>query len=140
MAFSYSGDPSTSNKDEVRFLIQDTDAQDPLLQDEEINFLLNQNNDQTKIAAIKAAEVISSQFSRLADTTIGDFSIKHSQRAQTFMQLAEQLRDQAGKTRVKPFAGGISKSDKTAVEGDTDRVKPSFKKGKFDFPTASDDF
>ena len=35
---------------------------------------------------------------------------------------------------TKLYAGGISKSDKTDVEGDTDRVTPRFKAGQFDYP------
>lgn len=40
MAWSYSGDPSTSKKDEVRFLIGDTNINQQILSDEEIEYML----------------------------------------------------------------------------------------------------
>ena len=39
-ACSYSGDPSSSPRDEVRFLIGDTTPDDPLLSDPELDALL----------------------------------------------------------------------------------------------------
>lgn len=41
MSFTYSGDPSASKLDAVRFALGDTDASQPLLQDEEINYLIS---------------------------------------------------------------------------------------------------
>jgi hypothetical protein len=41
MSFSYSGDPSASQLDECRFLIQDTDPSNPILQDEEIDYIIS---------------------------------------------------------------------------------------------------
>jgi hypothetical protein len=40
MAWTYSGDPSSSELDRYRFLIGDTDVDDKVLQDEEINFII----------------------------------------------------------------------------------------------------
>lgn len=40
MAWTYSGDPSSSDLDRYRFLIGDTDVDDKVLQDEEIMFIL----------------------------------------------------------------------------------------------------
>ena len=41
MSFSYSGDPSSSPLDEARFLLGDTNAEEPIMQDEEIQFIIN---------------------------------------------------------------------------------------------------
>jgi hypothetical protein len=41
MSFSYSGDPSTSALDEARFLLGDTNAEEPIMQDEEIQYIIN---------------------------------------------------------------------------------------------------
>ena len=40
MSFTYSGDPSASKLDEARFLIGDTDKASPIMQDEEINYII----------------------------------------------------------------------------------------------------
>ena len=41
MSFSYSGDPSASTLDAARFLIGDTDADSPIMQDEEIQYIID---------------------------------------------------------------------------------------------------
>lgn len=40
MSFSYSGDPAGSQLDECRFLLGDTDESRPILQDEEIDYII----------------------------------------------------------------------------------------------------
>jgi hypothetical protein len=40
MTWSYSGDPASSELDRYRFTIGDTDTAEPVLKDEEINFIL----------------------------------------------------------------------------------------------------
>lgn len=40
MAFTYSGNPGSSTRDLVRFLISDTDSSDPMFQDAEIDYLI----------------------------------------------------------------------------------------------------
>lgn len=41
MSFSYSGDPKSSEVDAMRFLIGDTDANQPIMQDEEIQYIID---------------------------------------------------------------------------------------------------
>lgn len=41
MSFSYSGDPSASSLDEARFLIGDTNSDSPIMQDEEIQYIID---------------------------------------------------------------------------------------------------
>jgi len=49
---------------------------------------------------------------------------------------AKQLRV-LGVRRVKPYAGGISESDKDATESDTDWVHANFRVGQFDYPSST---
>lgn len=95
--FTYSGDPSASDLDAVRFLISDTNSDDAELQDEEIYYLLTTWG-QTYDAAIAACEVIAGKY---ADKTnysrsVGDLSISESygQSAAEFRALANRLRSQ----------------------------------------------
>lgn len=46
MAWTYSGDPMESEIDRYRFLVGDTNALEPLLQDEEIQFILDGEEDE----------------------------------------------------------------------------------------------
>ncbi|MNH29943.1 hypothetical protein D3C79_902020 [compost metagenome] len=45
MAWSYSGDPKSSELDKYRFLISDTIELEPILQDGEIEFMLSEYDD-----------------------------------------------------------------------------------------------
>ena len=45
MSFSYSGDPSASLLDAARFLIGDTNPDAPIMQDEEIQYVINSINE-----------------------------------------------------------------------------------------------
>ena len=131
MSWSYSGDPSSSNKDAVRFLLGDTDAEQPLISDEEVEYILSLEANVIRAAAI-GAESIAGKFSSKVDRSIGDFSESLSDLASQYLELARKLRKQAKQTssfKAVPFAGGISKDVKKTLEKDTDRVKPSFSRG-----------
>lgn len=134
MTWSYSGDPATSDKDAVRYLIGDTDEDNPLVEDEEIDYTLSIENNVIRASAM-VAESIAGKFSRKADRTIGDYSESFSQIHQQYLSLAEKLRRQSkfkNSFKAIPFAGGISRSDKKETKEDSDREKPSFKKGMMD--------
>ncbi len=127
MAWTYSGDPASSDKDAVRFYIGDTDNSDQLLQDEEISFLLTTESSILD-TAVAAAEGIAAKFSRKADKAVGDLKISLSQKADKYFTLADKLRQRAGILAV-PFAGGLTQDEKTTASEDTNAVQPSFKRG-----------
>jgi|SRR5690606_24112387 len=97
MVWSYSGNPSTSEKDEVRFLLGDTSQDDPLLQDEEIEYLLDQHDGSALTAAVEGCERIIAKLSREADMSSGATSISASQRRKHYADLLTQLRRRAGR-------------------------------------------
>jgi hypothetical protein len=76
MTFTYSGNPGASALDEVRFLIQDTDSTDPLLTNEEINYLLTAYGD-PYLAAISSVTALIAQASRVVEESkkVGDLSL-----------------------------------------------------------------
>lgn len=129
MPWTYSGDPSTSEKDALRFLIGDTDPDDPLLSDSEVEFLINRMRD-VDLAAAEAAYSLAGRYSRMADKSVGDLSISLSQKAAAFLELADKLRRKAQVLAV-PFAGGISLKQKATIEADSDRVPPAFSRDMF---------
>jgi hypothetical protein len=142
MTWTYSGDPGASALDELRFLIGDTNTLDQQLTDEELNYLLGENSGDAKAAAPDAIGALITKYARLCDQTTGDISIKYSQRAQAYRDMLEDLTSAGGLASITPdnlYAGGISKSDKTSVEGDTDRVAPNFSLGMTDNPSALPD-
>lgn len=134
MAWTYSGDPTSSQKDEVRFLIGDTIASDPLLQDAEVNYCLAQEP-MSLLAAALACVAISSLYSRLADSRIGDVQQSMSQKSKQYAELALELRRRAAVSATPTF-GGISHSVKDTLNQDTDLVQPDFARGMDDIPGA----
>lgn len=96
--YTYTFDPSTSNKDAVRFLCQDTDMTTGTVRlcDEEINFTLRfQSN--IWLAAADCADVIAAYWARVQNTFVGPLRVMHGQQAQFFQQLAAELRRQASR-------------------------------------------
>lgn len=94
MTFTYVG-PSTSDRDKVRFLIQDTDSNNPHLTDEEIAWLITEWAD-VYDAAANAADVIAGSYAHKADysKSVGDLSLSESfsQQSTRFSALATSLR------------------------------------------------
>ncbi|HEY0838998.1 MAG TPA: hypothetical protein VGD74_02310 [Vulgatibacter sp.] len=95
MAWSYSGNPGASTKDEVRFLIGDTTEGDPLLSDEEIAYLLEQADDSAPRAAVAACEASIAKLAREADMSSGATSISASQRRDGLVSLLSQIKRRA---------------------------------------------
>lgn len=132
MTWSYSGDPSDSALDAVRFLIGDTNESDQQFNDAEINFLVSEEGG-TYQAAAKAADVLASKFARLADETVGQVSINYSQMFDHYQSLANTIRQRAAVRGAMPYAAGISTSDKEANQLDESIVKPIFTRDMHDY-------
>lgn len=95
MAWTYGGDPSANTRDEVRFLIGDTDTTNQLLQDAEITFLYNQWNSNAYLAAAHACDALAAKFAAKSDysKSVGDLSIstQFGQQADRYRSLGAQL-------------------------------------------------
>lgn len=114
MGYSYSGDPSESALDAVRYKIQDIDLEDLddwLLSDEEIEYELAQAGNSVLKAAANCAETIAGRFSKkVTKQTAGD-RIDYSDLAKQYYALAEALREQASKTKIAVAYSGSTGVD-----------------------------
>lgn len=145
MSFSYSGDPSNSPNDAVRFEVQDTINTNFLLADEEIAYAINQEAGTEPDGGYTMAQILSSaahccealvrRFSMQADTQLGQLKITYSKMAVGFAQRAVELRLRA-QGMQGPYVGGLSISDKIEILQDPDRVLPAFTRTEFDNPWA----
>lgn len=133
MTWTYSGDPTASSNDAVRFTIGDTNSSDQQLSDEEIGYLLSAHGSVlgASIAACDALVARHATAGTGIDRQVGDLRISGSQRAASFASMRDRLVRQQAVSAV-PLAGGISVADKQATEDDTDRPSPSFSRGQFD--------
>ena len=108
MAWTYSGNPGASNLDEVRFLIQDTDSTDPLLSNEEINYLLAEwtfdSVTDVYAAAIASVGILIAKASRATEQSkkVGDLSltVKSNSRLMQWQALQKSL--QSDRFRLNP--------------------------------------
>jgi hypothetical protein len=97
MSWSYSGDPAASALDEIRFYCQDTDEDDQLISDEEIQFIYNQwfplYTSNVYCAAL-VCEIIASKFAREVSYNADGVSIGANELQDKYNALASSLRDQ----------------------------------------------
>lgn len=122
MTWSYSGDPSSSPKDQQRYLIGDTDSRKPILQDEEINYEIStmpQAHPYT--IAARLCEQVAVTFSNIVDKKTDSVSVFDSQRSAQYQSRAAYYR---GKIPAQPYIGGLSRSDKNQNRQDPDKLLP----------------
>lgn len=138
MTWTYSGDPSVSNKDAVRFSIGDTNSSAQQLQDEEINWLLTVHGS-VRAATIAAARTLATKYAGLVDKAVGDLRLSLSQKHKGYLEVIKQLEANAALVAI-PFAGGISADDVQNRDEDDDRVKPRFTRDLHEYgaPTSDD--
>lgn len=137
--YSYSGDPSATDLDKVRFLLSDTNSTSPLLQDEEIYWLLEEWSNAYEAAA-SGAEIIAGQYAHKSDysKSVGDLSLSQNfdTQANRFRSLAVTLRGH--KYRKEPPTWVVNEA---VLESTANRVvdiqNSDFYSGQFDNPSAS---
>lgn len=140
MTWTYTGDPSDSPKDAVRFWIGDTTESTPQMSDEEIAYLLALTGGNVLQAAIAACVQLANRYSSQVDFAVEtELRVDLSQRAKAYATRAQELRDQAklpgfGGLMPVPYAGGISRRDMQRQEQDGDRVPPGFVVGIMSAP------
>lgn len=95
MSATYSGDPTDSDRDELRFLIQDTDMTNVLLTDEELDYLINKwtplYHSNTFTASV-AAGVLARKFAGAVSISADGVSVSMAELSGKFGQMAMQLR------------------------------------------------
>jgi hypothetical protein len=93
VAFTYEADLAASQKDQVRFLVGDTDPGEFFLHDDEINWILSQwvSKGSVYYAASMAAESIAARFAREVTTNSDSQTVSTSELQQKYLDLAARL-------------------------------------------------
>lgn len=120
MTFSYSGDPSTSSTDAVRFEIGDTNEKTQLVQDEEINYALSKEGTVLKAAA-RVCEGLAARFAREESVRMSTFTSMRSQLSTHYHERAQTLRAR-GIRRGSFVNPSMTRSGKRANCSDTDLI------------------
>lgn len=124
MPWTYSGNPGSCDKDQVRFLISDTNIGRQLVQDEEIEWLLTQEMN-VYMAAAAACRSLIIKAGGTRRKRISDFDISYDV---SFYRTTMGELTARGSSYQIPYAGGISASDKMAQQSDVNAVTPAFVK------------
>lgn len=128
---------TTSNNDTLKFLVGDlsTASSGELISTGKCAQLISMFGG-VRAAAPHAARAIAARYADEADKSVGDLSIAASQKSKAYFELARELKSSVLLAGI-PFAGGISRSQKTSVMQNSDRVEPSFTIGMHDVLSAS---
>lgn len=121
MPWTYSGNPGSSQKDMVRFLISDTNTNRQLVLDEEIEWLLTQEMN-VYMAAAAACRSLVIKAGGVRRKRISDFDISYD--VQFYARTMAELTARGSSYQI-PYAGGISITDKQAQQADPDAVTPA---------------
>lgn len=124
---------ATSALFQVRYYVGDTDINEQLVQDEEIQWQLSLNPDSVKLAAADVCEAISAKFARWTDASVDGVSESASQKSERYSARAKELKQDAYSLAL-PVFGGITVAQQEQADQDTDKVQPSFKIGENDNP------
>ncbi len=134
MAFTFNlADLATSEKDQIRVELQDTDVNNQRLQDEEILQAIAVERNFWSAAA-RCAEWIARGYLFKADVRLGrSMQVQYTKMSEQYLLMAKSLRQKALGT-TPPFVGGMSVSDKIAYNQDTDIVAPLWTKTMMESP------
>ena len=129
MTWTYT-DPGTSNRDWIRWRVGDTDTTDQLQSDEEIAAALSTYGSKFKAAAA-VARAIAAKYSRKADMTMDQLSVKHSQKAAAYLKLAAEIEAGVALDAGRVGSIQITNTDRQTEREDTERPQPAFASGMF---------
>lgn len=100
----YTGSPGTVPSDEVRFLLGDTDANNPKLTDGEVNWLLATYEEPVR-AAYQGAVRLLARYSGKVSKRVGPTSIDYSGLVDQYKGLIAQLAAMGGDRGTRPAPG-----------------------------------
>lgn len=101
MAWTYSGNPASSARDALRFLIGDTNSAEPIMQDEELDYLITEYGSNDNVLKYEVFNRTATIFARDIKRSLGPQSEDPTERLKYF-------RDQAAWYKARISKAGIS--------------------------------
>ena len=131
MTFTFTNNPSNSDRDLVRILINDTSTANQNISDEFITYALADKPNAYLAASLCAGTIASQNTGTATKKRVGDLALWYDSKAADYRTLAKELRLQAA-SKVTPFSGGISVDDKDNQRDDADWDRPFAEIGMHD--------
>ncbi len=122
MTWTYDNTLAT-DRDKVRFEIQDTETSDQLFADEEIAAVLTAEGS-VSYTVLSLAKKLMIKFARLVDTSVGRVSESASQRFAAYKTIVDKLEAELGASYAMPSFGGVEVSANDALDADDTLVQP----------------
>lgn len=130
MAFTWTGDPSASTLETIRWLIGDTVEASAKFQDAEINYAYDSEGSIYGAAAL-CCEQLSTRYSDAVSRSLGPLRVDLSDKASKYLSMAKEFRKKAA-MYATPYGGGISVAKDEVFDEDSDLNQPIFDKGMMD--------
>ena len=129
MTWTYSATSISTDLAKVRLTIGDTDTNDQLLSDEEINYVLGRYDDVDRASA-ECIKILLAQpeAARAVDRSGTGFSATRSQRFQHLRDILAELQAKATSAAGATLTG-VSVSERETLESDSDYIAASFEVG-----------
>lgn len=147
MAWTYDGTPGTATaaerRDAVRLAIGDTDPANEQVSDGEISYALARRSDSIELAAALLCRTLAAKYANLTSARIDGITVDFAGRQKHYMSLALKLESDSaeyGGALGTPVVGGVSRDGMDAVESDTDRPEPAFRRRQFRNPPDDGDY
>lgn len=126
MSWSYSGNPASSKIDELRFATGDTNQSDPIMQDEELGYLIATYGDNHNLLMYQAFVHVATIFARDIKRTLGPQSEDPTERLKFFKQQTDFYQAKLAKTGIslpiyaypKTFRKGMQSNPPAKTGGD----------------------
>jgi hypothetical protein len=126
----YTGDPKNSASDRLRLYIGDTDVNNPIFSDGEVEFYLDKNNQNALEGAIDSLYALKAGAAHKVNESVGSTSKSFGSLIKNYDELIAALEIKRGEEALKigapMYCGGISKGDKNSRRSNQDRVGPYF--------------
>lgn len=103
MSFTYSGNPSTNPIDLVRFKLGDTSPVQPLLMDEEIQYMVDNSTSESQLLAMAFRQAATTLGARTVKRTLGPQSEDGTKRLEYFTAMADKLEKDRAYAGVPPL-------------------------------------
>lgn len=127
MAFSYNPNLET-NKDKVRFYIQDNKEDDFFFEDEEIEQILVECGNNPKSTSISLCYTLAALFASVPDMErVGPYTAKYEKMSEKYTKLATALRAQQNRL-LNGYAGGLYREETIQTLMNSDLTKNAFHK------------
>jgi hypothetical protein len=130
MAFTWTGDPSASTIEKIRWEIHDIDSGTAKFQDAEIEYAYEIEGSILGAAA-RLCEVLQVRYSDASSRTMGPLRVDMSNMANLFANKAKDLRKKI-MGKAQPYVGGYDVTKEETFEDDSNLIQPSFEKGMMD--------